>query len=47
MKLNDLLVCKGRIKDKLEIPDCVTAVRKSYTYYDIALDPKDATDVLL
>ena len=40
MKFKDLLVGKGSLKEKLEMADGVTGVRKSYTCYDIALDPK-------
>ena len=46
MKFNYELLGKDSLKEKLEIADCVTCVRKSYTCYDIALDPTVASDML-
>ena len=44
MKFNDLL---AGLKEKIEVADRVTGLRESYTCYDIALDPKGASDMLL
>ena len=46
MTFNDLLGGKGSLNEQSEIADCVTGVRRSYTCYDIALDPKVASDML-